>query len=78
MHSVRFVGTYRNTLFDGIHNFIHMNLIFALLFALIAFVGGIQTANENKVRHIREQFIFEDIARIFRIIKIQNILWIYF
>ena len=38
-------------MFQGIHNFIHLNLAIALLLALITFVGGIETATENEVRH---------------------------
>ena len=41
---------YRKMLFEGIHNFIHLNLAVALLLALIVFVGGIETATENEVR----------------------------
>ena len=41
----------RDTLFKGIHNFIHMNLVIALLCALITFVSGIETATDSEVRH---------------------------
>ena len=40
---------YRNTLLDGLHNFIHLNLAIALILALIMFVSGIETAAENEV-----------------------------
>ena len=39
-------------MFQGIHNFVHLNLAVALLLALITFVSGIETATENEVRHI--------------------------
>ena len=39
----------RNTLLEGIHNFIHLNLAIALILALIVFVSGIETATDNEV-----------------------------
>ena len=39
----------RNTLLEGIHNFIHLNLAIALIMALIVFVGGIETATDSEV-----------------------------
>ena len=41
---------HRNTMFKEVLNFIHLNLAFALLFALITFVGGIETAIDSEVR----------------------------
>ena len=46
------IYTYRNTLFKGTHNFIHLNLALALLFALITFVSGIGTATESEVGYM--------------------------
>lgn len=40
---------YRNSLFKGIHNFIHLNLAIALSLALLVFVCGIEGALNNKV-----------------------------
>ena len=42
-------GIYRNTLLKGIHSFIHLNLVIALLLALIVFVSGIETATKSEV-----------------------------
>ena len=42
-------GIFRNTLLEGIHNFIHLNLAVALILALIVFVTGIETATESEV-----------------------------
>ena len=39
----------RNTLLEGIHNFIHLNLAIALILALIVFVSGIETATDSEV-----------------------------
>ena len=39
----------RNTLLEGIHNFIHLNLAIALTLALIVFVSGIETATDSEV-----------------------------
>ena len=39
----------RNTLLEGIYNFIHLNLAIALILALIVFVSGIETATNNEV-----------------------------
>ena len=41
---------HRNTIFKEVLSFIHLNLAFALLFALITFVGGIETAIDSEVR----------------------------
>ena len=49
MYAVVFMVIYRKTLFQGIHNFIHLNLAISLFFALITFVSGIQVATEHKV-----------------------------
>ena len=38
-------------MFQGIHNFVHLNLAIALLLALITFVSGIETATEDEVRY---------------------------
>ena len=45
----RFVFVCRNTLLNGIHSFIHLNLAIALFLALIIFVSGIEAASENDV-----------------------------
>ena len=49
---------YRNTLLNGLHNFIHLNLAVALVIALIVFVGGIETATDNEVSYIINRFLF--------------------
>ena len=49
-YNYNYIYTYRNTLFKGTHNFIHLNLALALLFSLITFVSGIGTATESEVR----------------------------
>ena len=42
-------GICRNTVFKGIHNFVHLNLPIALIFALLVFVGGTNLATNNEV-----------------------------
>ena len=42
-------GICRNTLLEGIHNFVHLNLAIALILALVVFVSGIETATESEV-----------------------------
>ena len=44
---------YRNSLLQGIHNFVLFNLIMALFFALLVFVTGIETATGNEVYNCR-------------------------
>ncbi|XP_065911525.1 adhesion G protein-coupled receptor L3-like [Dysidea avara] len=39
---------FRNSVFKATHNMIHLNLSIALLLGLIAFVSGIETANDSK------------------------------
>ena len=39
-------------MFQGIHNFIHLNLAIALLLGLVTFVSGIETATGNEVKQI--------------------------
>ena len=41
---------YRKKIFNQVQHFIHLNLCVALLLGLIAFVGGIEQANEYRVR----------------------------
>jgi len=43
---------YRKTAYKAKHNIIHLNLSIALLFGLITFVSGIQTATGSKVRMV--------------------------
>ena len=40
---------YRNTLLQGINNFIHLNLAIALFLALTVFASGIESATESEV-----------------------------
>ena len=47
----------RNTLFEGIHNFVHLNLSVALLCALIIFVSGIETATGSEVSLIHTTYV---------------------
>ena len=43
---------FRNTMLDGIHNFVHLNLAIAIVMALIVFVSGIETATESEVSSV--------------------------
>ena len=52
---VRMLITYlsiRKSLLKGIHYFVHFNLCLALFLAMLMFVSGIQTANDNDVSFV--------------------------
>jgi len=49
LYDIYIHGIYRRTLLNGIHNFVHLNLVIALLMALLVFVGGIERAKETEV-----------------------------
>ena len=42
----------RKSLLKGIHYFVHFNLCLALFLAMLVFVSGIQTANDNDVSFV--------------------------
>ena len=46
------ISLFRKVLLETKIYAIHLNLSIALLLTLITFVSGIETANDNKVRHI--------------------------
>lgn len=41
---------FRKTVFNQVQHFVHLNLAVALLLGLVAFVSGIETATEYRVR----------------------------
>ena len=51
MHFILYIYIYhyRKTAFKGTHNKIHLNLSIALLFGLIVFVSGIESAKNDRV-----------------------------